>query len=762
MRKLRGVTEMNNTEKVKNSNLGEKEKTSYGASEKKTKKTIKCLNNRFIVIFGSAFLVGAVVIGIMFSIFVAQDKIAAKSAMDKNVEYIRNQCLRYADVSAENQTKSLISIIDKTWQIRHNFENAKLPVSEEMLKGYVADCRFTGILVSSVAGESVKYSYYCDDGLTEEHWQKIFEKFSEVSVFENKVYAERLVGENGYYYDYALIARSDGRGAILCYLRQKAQNAEGTSLSISTLLSGFDIVRGTIAVSEGFAVIASSDPSIIGLSINEGIVGEIVAENKKEEILREEDGQKKFAAEMLSVLYDGKRYFARRETVKNYFIYAFIEESEVFTSSRLKLLYVSMIFFAVWLGVLFVFARSNHNKEVEKLEREVEYAKQIDKLAKEAIRANNAKSEFLRRMSHDIRTPINGIRGMIMIGDYYADDPAKQKECRKKVFETSGYLLELVNDVLDMSKLDEKIPLWEDEKFNIDKILNEVSSMMSFQAAERGITFAFKKENITDAELYGGALALKRVCINLISNAIKYNKENGSVGFKVRQVASDEKTATFELVCADNGMGMSKEFQKIMYEPFAQENSSDFSSRSGTGLGLAIVKSVVDMMGGEIEVKSETGSGTEFKLRLTFFKAESEKNVTETKKYKGSLKDVCVLVAEDNELNMEIAEFMLETAGASVIKAKNGKEAVKIFENSPVGKIKVILMDVMMPVLDGIAATYEIRALNKEDASSVAIIAMTANAYSDDVVTAYKAGMNDYLAKPVESEKLVSTILKFL
>ena len=170
---------------------------------------------------------------------------------------------------------------------------------------------------------------------------------------------------------------------ILCYLRQKAQNAEGTSLSISTLLSGFDIVSGTIAVSEGSAVIASSDPSIIGLSINEGIVGEIVVENKKEEILREEDGQNKFAAEMLSVFYDGKRYFARRETVKNYFIYAFIEESEIFTSSRLKLLYMSMIFFAMWLGVLFVFVRLNHNKKVEKLEREVEYAKQIDKLAKE-------------------------------------------------------------------------------------------------------------------------------------------------------------------------------------------------------------------------------------------------------------------------------------------------------------------------------------------------------------------------------------------
>ena len=755
---------MNNTEKVKNSNLGEKEKTSYGAREKTIKKTIKRLNNRLIVIFGSAFLVGAVVIGIMFSIFVAQDKNAAKSTMDKNVEYIRSQCLRYADVYAENQTKSLISIIDKTWQIRHNFENAKPSVSEERLKEYVADYRFTGILVSSVEGESVKYSYYCDDGLTEEHWQKIFEKFSEVSVFENKVYAERLVGENGYYYDYALIARSDDRGVILCYLRQKAQNAEGTSLSISTLLSGFDIVSGTIAVSEGSAVIASSDPSIIGLSINEGIVGEIVAENKKEEILREEEGQNKVAAEMLSVFYDGKRYFARRETVKNYFIYAFIEESEVFTSSRLKLLYVSMIFFAMWLGVLFVFAWLNHNKKVEKLESEVEYAKQIDKLAKEAIRANNAKSEFLRRMSHDIRTPINGIRGMIMIGDYYADDPEKQKECRKKVFETSGYLLELVNDVLDMSKLDEKIPLWEDEKFNIDKILNEVSSMMSYQAAERGITFAFEKENITDAELYGGALALKRVCINLISNAIKYNNDSGTVDVTCREISYDGNTAEFEFVCADTGIGMSEEFQQHAFEPFAQENESARTSYVGTGLGLPITKELVEQMGGSISFTSAPGEGTEFRIVIPFV-IDTEEKPDEAALDKPDDSEMVngakILVVEDNDLNMEIVEFILRNHCADIVKAWNGREGVDIFASSSVGEFDMILMDVMMPVMNGINAALAIRALSRADAATVPIIAMTANAFTDDREASAEAGMNEHLAKPLNADELMDTVRKY-
>ena len=412
--------------------------------------------------------------------------------------------------------------------------------------------------------------------------------------------------------------------------------------------------------------------------------------------------------------------------------------------------------------MLVVFAIIKDSRKKQKEKNEKEYRERLDRLATEAIRANQSKNDFLRRMSHDIRTPINGIQGMVRIGEYYADDPEKQKECRKKILEASGYLLELVNDVLDMSKLDENLVIWKEEHFNMNSVMNEIVSMLSFQASEHSVTLTYESE-IIHSSLYGGAGTLKRICANIIGNAIKYNKPNGNVDCSIKETRSDDQKAYFTIVCADTGIGMSEEFQKIMYEPFAQENP-DFNSNGSTGLGLAIVKKAIDLMGGDISVQSKIGEGTTFTINLPFAidcddrKETAARNVVSTKK----LDKTTVLLVEDNDLNYEIAKFILETNGAKVLKASDGKQALDIFSESEEGEISVILMDVMMPVMDGISATAAIRSLDRSDASVVPIIAMTANTYTDDIERVLTAGMNAFVEKPVDAEKLVDIIVKTL
>ena len=265
--------------------------------------------------------------------------------------------------------------------------------------------------------------------------------------------------------------------------------------------------------------------------------------------------------------------------------------------------------------------------------------------------------------------------------------------------------------------------------------------------------------------LWGGKVQLKRIFMNLITNAIKYNKINGSVVLSCRETGFKDGRASFEFVCADTGIGMDEQFIKIMYEPFSQENSSPGKLSDGVGLGLAIVKKLVDSAGGTISVDSKKGEGTTFTVNLSFEALEEENKTaielpaeTDGKRLAGCN----VLVAEDNELNYEIVEFILKVEGANIIAAADGKQAVDIFEKSEEGSINVILMDVMMPVMDGLTAVREIRALSRGDATNVPIIAMTANAFADDVENAREAGMDAHVAKPIDSEKLVDCILRLI
>lgn len=396
-------------------------------------------------------------------------------------------------------------------------------------------------------------------------------------------------------------------------------------------------------------------------------------------------------------------------------------------------------------------------------ERERDYQLQLEKTAEDAERANIVKTDFLRRMSHDIRTPINGIRGMVEISRRYVGDEAKQEECREKIMTASGFLLDLVNDVLNMNKLESGAVTLEEKPFNLRQMVNEIVTMVEGQAWHENVQVSCKTLAWNHENLIGSPMHLHQVLQNVVGNAVKYNCPGGSVTISCEEKGFDGTTATFLFTCADTGRGMSAAFQQHAFEAFAQEESGARTAYKGTGLGLPIAKELVEQMGGKIHFESELGVGTTFYITLPFRvdpnppKAESAKP-----EQAASIKGAHILLVEDNELNMEISQYILEGAGAIVAQAWNGKEAVRRFSESEPGTFDCILMDVMMPLMDGLEATRTIRAMQRPDAATIPIVAMTANTFSEDEQRSREAGMNLFLNKPVDSEKMMQTVLECL
>lgn len=407
--------------------------------------------------------------------------------------------------------------------------------------------------------------------------------------------------------------------------------------------------------------------------------------------------------------------------------------------------------------------------EVERQEREKEIAHQNELIAakESADRANSAKTEFLLRMSHDIRTPINGIMGMLDIEDKYYNDINKLTECRSKIRNASKLLLDLINEVLDMSKLENGEVLLEEVPFDLQELGREVYYALKKQADDRDIDIIYENCNMGSNYFIGSPVHLKRIIMNIVGNAIKYNKDHGKVYItcKVSEKSDNSKDkVNLKFCCRDTGIGMSSEFLNHVFEPFTQENKSSRTQYMGTGLGMSITKNIVDKMGGTITVQSVKGEGTvfEFTVPLKINKENYILNEKDKVHVNDSMSGIKVILAEDNALNMEIAKFMLEEAGAYVIEAWNGKEAVDRFAASSENEIDAILLDIMMPVLDGYEASRQIRAMERPDAKTIPIIAMTANAFAEDRIAAIKAGMNEHITKPLDSEKVVRTVMRLV
>ena len=396
--------------------------------------------------------------------------------------------------------------------------------------------------------------------------------------------------------------------------------------------------------------------------------------------------------------------------------------------------------------------------------KEIEYKQQLMETAEDARRANMAKTDFLRRMSHDIRTPINGIQGMIAIAEHFPNDLKKQAECRGKVKEASGFLLDLVNNILDMNKLESGTIVLEHKPFDLQEVLQEVNEIAKMNAGLRGLKVSIDHTKIKHRHLIGSPLHLKQILQNIDGNAVKYNREGGSISFSTTEIACENGVVTYQFVCTDTGRGMSREFLAHAFEPFAQEDASARTAYMGTGLGLPIARQLAKMMGGTIEAESEQNVGSTFTTTIPFEidTAYEDENRSRKSAEEGDVSGARVLLVEDNELNMEITKFILTNAGMEVTMAFNGKEAVDTFASSGENQYDLILMDVMMPVMDGLAATRAIRAMDRSDSKKIPIFAMTANAFTDDIEESRRAGMNEHLSKPLNEEKLLRAIRSYL
>mgnify|MGYP003028548665 FL=1 len=351
---------------------------------------------------------------------------------------------------------------------------------------------------------------------------------------------------------------------------------------------------------------------------------------------------------------------------------------------------------------------------------------------------------------------------MVDMADHYADDMEKQIEYREKVKSASHLLLEMLNDVLDMSKLESDEVMLEEIPFNLSGICEEVLVVVEQMAIEQNIRIMWEENEIIHRNCIGSPAHVKRILMNILSNAVKYNKENGSIYISCRELISEQQDmTTIEFVCRDTGIGMTDEFQKHIFEPFAQEHTGSRTKFAGTGLGMPITKKLVEKMGGTITFESEEGVGTKFVVLIPFkIDMEADQRKEQENVSEKSIKGLHILLAEDNELNMEIAEFMLQNEGADVTKAWNGQEAVELFRKSKPGEFDVILMDIMMPVMNGYEATKLIRSLDREDARMIPIIAMTANAFTEDRLRAKEAGMDEHIPKPVDVKLLLKVIHK--
>ena len=401
----------------------------------------------------------------------------------------------------------------------------------------------------------------------------------------------------------------------------------------------------------------------------------------------------------------------------------------------------------------------------EEKSRELMYQKRLKASMEDAHRANLSKTAFLQRMSHDIRTPLNGIVGMIHIAEKYNNDVVKLQECRQKILQSTDYLQNLINNVLDISKLESGSLVLEHKSFDLAELLRNNLTVVAMSAYENGVRFegGVDASTIRHRHLIGSPVHLSRILMNLSSNAIKYNHFHGTVNVHCEELSDDGDTAVFQFVCSDTGLGMSEEFQKHAFDVFAQEGKQSTTTFSGSGLGLSIVKDIVERMGGTIELESEENIGSTFTVP---FEIEhlAEKNDPQKDNCPQSmnLSGKRVLLVEDNAINMEIAHAILEEEHLNITEAKNGKEALEIFQNSKLNEYDVVIMDVMMPVMDGLEATKEIRMLEREDAKKIPIIAMTANAFEEDRKACLDAGMDEHIGKPIDIPLLKSAIIKML
>lgn len=701
------------------------------------------------VALGAALAVGTGIAS--FNLFKTQ----IYNSFEDTTSYITAQSLTFDSYNSASATKSLLRAIENAGQLARDIQDDGT-VTEASLVQYVSDLRLTAAIVMTPAGGLV--CEHASDGVGYAELKSTLCDAPALDVVKHpqKLYTARVQRDDGSIVDIACAARLDAPGVVVSAYHTSEVFADRYTLTLQSLLSDYRASdNGTVVVEDRGRAVASNTSKKSSGEIELAPADAQVVDAIKD---RGETGK------LLFVRTDSGLFFGMHSKARDFYVYNFEPAGRFFHYVGVTVTAVLTAYVLCISAFTFTRRMSERRRMADLLDQERRYAERLSASARAAESANRAKTEFLQRMSHDIRTPINGIRGMVEVGDANAEDLAKQTECRSKIWVASGLLLDLVNEALDMSKLESGEIILDMNTIDITELGREVCAMVERQAADADITVTCDQDDIEHPYVVASPLHVKRMLVNLVSNAAKYNRPGGYVRYRCRETGCADGRVSFEITIADNGIGMGEEFQKHIFEPFTRENQGSKRRASGTGLGTVIAKQLAELMGGSISFESKLGEGTTFTLVLPLEVATEapDRGSERELEPEAQLKGLRVLVAEDNELNSEIARFVLERAQAGVTLVTCGEDAVKTFEASEPGAFDVVLMDIMMPGIDGYEATRRIRALERPDAATVPIVAMSANAFADDRARSREAGMNEHLAKPLDSAELVSALKRIV
>lgn len=669
------------------------------------------------------------------------------------VDYVATQSLSYDAFNSAYATKNLIRVMEIANEAARDMERDG-SADSATLEQYADQFNVTALIVTDASGNLVSES--STDDVNYEALATYLKEAPvlEVAAYPLKSYTARITFMDDSVADIGCATRRDGDGIVVAVRRQSAKAVASNTLKLQGLLEGYETIdSGDIVIENDGKVVATNavEPTILGV-FDLPATDAIVVDGIRERCI---------AGKVRLVNADGEWYLGTYGKARKFYVYTYAPAQRYFEIVAAVVASVLVLYGGAVTAAVMVRRRAERRRLTDLLRQERDYGDKLAQAAREASSANSAKTEFLRRMSHDLRTPINGIRGMVEVGDAHADDLNKQTECRSKIWTASGLLLDLANEALDMSRLESGQVDLDPVPTNLIALNNEVRDILERQAEERFVTIVCDQGSLEHPYACVSATHLKRLLVNIAGNAVKYNRRGGYVRMVCREVGPVDGTPVYEYTIADNGIGMSEEFQQHLYEPFSREEQQVEGASSGTGLGASIAKQLVELMGGTMSFTSVLGQGTTFTIRLPFKKCKRSEIPMAVRVDAGdgdALQDLRVLLVEDNDLNAEIAQFMLDRAGAVVMHVKDGESAVEAFVSSAPYEYDVVLMDIMMPGIDGLEATRRIRALDREDAATTPIIAVSANAFADDRKLSREAGMNAHLCKPVSSQELVETL----
>lgn len=708
-------------------------------------------------------LAGVVFLAVIFFISIQMDMSKAEDRLYSTVQYMKEQCNASQLHDLASESKSLLRVSESVSMIQDQLYETGAADADALAR-YAKKCFLDGAILldesGNIVGQTPADTQAAESLLAQVDMAAVLDTVS----FKEKMYTVRVDNPDGSHIDIAATSRSDQPGVIVGYYCTTAQYAQRFNNTIYPLVNGYNVEDdGTIVISDANHIVASNDESLIGTDVHDTrILQRIMERGTGTHLIHAHNDNSIFGND-----------FGLMDKSQNYYIYAYLHENGVFLATPSNLLFAFFIYLFLLVALHTVQWRTKQGYQQKQMEEQQKYAqtlqiknKELQEAAVQAEKANAAKSSFLSRMSHDIRTPLNGIIELLEIDAAHPDDTALVNSNREKMRVSANHLLSLLNDVLQMSKLESGEITLAHEPIELNRLSIEILTIIGERAAESGITMAYDKKHsdpVSVPWVYGSPLHLRQIFLNIYTNCIKYNKVGGTISTRFQCVEKDENTVTYRWTITDTGIGMSKEFLKHIFDPFTQENTDARSVYQGTGLGMAIVKGLVEQMHGCIEVSSVEGVGSTFVITIPFdiASAAEVQKTQESAAVQADIHGLHLLLAEDNELNAEIAQTLLEDAGALVTVVGDGQQAVDLFREKPAGTFDVILMDLMMPVMDGLTAAKTIRALARPDAKTIPILAMTANAFAEDAEKCLAAGMNAHLSKPIDIEKVIAEIAKY-